>query len=535
MNLPANPRSLLLLSAGAIIVLLCVVIVLQSEPAGPKSSEKSAGSHNPAGSPPNRGATPLASESVDWDAKVEQAQRNDYAKLMRSALHISDPKRRQDVVTALALKWMNTDLISFITFLDEIDAQEITDRHSWAILAPALMEALPQVGDRTALSSYLKEVVQRLVSYQATQDPAGMLRWAQEWLDSDSLQFALATLAPYLFKTNPAQAWESFAQITSPLYRTQAIEQITEIWAATEPQQAIAWVKQLPTRNERARGMNSALKTLALTQPAEAAEQLSTFSSDAQTEYQGTVKAEMAANGISPTDPAANPYTEEGMEGAAAAAPNSPDLEFLQEAAAVIGHKLAAMDPASAVSLANSVSDPRLKGQLLQASLVSWSRQNPEAAVDYYLGSELGNAAAASMFKIWAGQNPTAAATKAISVTDTSIRTEALQGAVSGWAAKANTKAVGQWIDSLSNSTDRDIANTSLVNSLIASQPADAFSRALQISNSSLREKALTSAYTRLAATKPALAQTLLSQSRLNANEMAALQRVNNSISTSVR
>jgi hypothetical protein len=515
----------LALAGGALLLILLVAVTV--------AVFRSRGTTDRADNTPTTGSP--TSSPVDWTARVAGSNERALREVMLAALEIGDAAERRRVVGEVALAWINRDLRGFIGFLDEIDGGDLGEAGAiWAVLAPALMDRLPDAKTPEELSSYLAEVVQRLVGFYVTVDPRATLAWARQWLLDDTRQFALATVAAHLAQTgDPSAALPLFQELTPGWRRVEAVINIAAAWSRHDPEAALRWLATLPSPHEQARGMNQVILTVAAADPARAARLVESASADFQREYQQRVERELAALGMNLAETLADPESAlDAHDGGIIPPTDSPDLEMLREAAGTVAGSLAQSDPSAALAWAGQLTHPQLRAAATTSALLAWAVNDPAATLRHYYQSGANTLLpqlSAPLYQIWAGTAPQSALAQAETLPTPQARALARQGALQGWMQAAGPQAAAAYTDTLPAGPERDAANKLIVDHLTTADPGAAFDRATRIEAELPRKQALKNAYTHLLATNPQAAAQALALPTLHPTEAATLRKLSKS------
>jgi len=467
-------------------------------------------------------AASMADQMKTWKDRIAAAGPKNFADLMREIMRIGDPALREKVATALVAKWVSVDLTGFIAFVDAAEVDDDGDADSlWALLAPALANALPTLSDEAASRPELTEVVRRLIEYSARQDPERALVWAKQWLMDDTLESALATIAGEMIKKSPEEALKVFQDIHSPVRRVDAIGAIAAVYGTTHPEEATTWAKTLENRAERPYAMNAVLAARAEVEPEAASKEFVDFREATQAAYSTEREAEITRMGMSDIKEHKDgePLTpEEAMDSEVLPGKDDPQLGLLEESAKAIAENWAANDPAKAMQWSESLPAGRLREEVVQSALAGWASKDPEAAYAYYMKNDASVAEPAQpIFEAWAGMDPTRAAAQADQLSDPAIREKAVSGVVSGWIdSSSDRSALNAWVDKLPNPWERDEANAQIAEAASYDEPTTAWQRATAIQSQSERREALKSAFASLVESDPSQARATLAQAKNN-------------------
>ncbi|MGH8046128.1 MAG: hypothetical protein ACREKL_02685, partial [Chthoniobacterales bacterium] len=517
---------------------IAIIVLTQFPLHGREAKQASASSAKEAAAAGSGSAAAARTMSLDeWKSRIAKAAIGDFPALMREIMGISDASLRAKVATALVARWVSEDLSGFIAFVDatEVDDDGTSDS-LWAMLAPALANALPTLSDEVASRPELNEIVRRLIEYAARKNPDQALAWAKQWLLDDALESALATIAGEMIKKSPEQARQVLQEIHTPVRRVDAISAIAAVYGVTHPEEATTWARTLENSAERPYAMNAVLSARAEVQPDGAAIDLTDFRDKMAAAYSVERAAEMTRMGVSDIPPKQNgePLTpEEAMDSETLPPREDPQAMLLDDASKAIAESWAAKDPAKAIEWANALPVGRVKEEAIQSALAGWASENPQAAYDYYMKNQATVAEPAEpIFQAWAAKEPAHAAEVANRILDPAIREKAVSGVVSGWLdSSADRAQLDAWVDKLPYPRERDLANSQISEASSFDEPDVAWQRATVIQNQGTRREALKSAFASLLDTDPAQARAMLLQAKnLTSDETARLNKMLNAV-----
>lgn len=522
-------------TALAIFVGAALIFTAQENRRNAAAQDKEEGSQKTASSA-HQGARPAALDFGAWKKRIDGAPADDFARLIKEAIAISDPALRAKVMTALVGRWVGVDLKGFIAFVDESEVDDDGDGNAlWALLAPALAEALPTLPDDVASRVELNEIVRRLIEYSARKDPVQAFAWAKQWLLDDAMESALATIAGEMIQQSPEQAMQVLAEIHSPIRRVDAIGAIAMVYGATHPEEATTWAKTLAVPAERPYAMDAVLAARAETEPEASAKDLIDFRDSMQAAYTADRDAEVAMMGIPDfkEHKDGEPLTDEELTNSELLpSKEDPQLRLLGDATRAIAENWAAAEPAKAMPWIESL-PAGLKGDAIESALAGWASQQPEEAYAYYIKNHASDAApAAPIFEAWAQAEPRRAAEQAARLTDAAIREQAVSGVVSGWLdSSADQSALEAWVDRLPTARERDRANAQIADAASYDEPAVAWRRATAIHDPLTRREELKTVFANLVDNDPGKARALLAETKsLTSDETNRLNKMLNAV-----
>jgi len=470
----------------------------------------------------------------DWNTRIGKATAAEFASLMREVMKISDPALRAKVAAVLVQRWVSVDMKGFIAFVDEseVDDDDADADTLWAVLAPALANALPNLPEEIATRPELSEVVRRLIEYSARENPDRALAWTKQWLLGDAYESAMATIAGEMIKKSPEKALGVLADIDSAVRRVDAISAIASVYGETHPKEATAWARSLENPAEQPYAMNAVLAARASVDPAAASVDFSDFRQAMETAYSAEREADMKRHGMTDIkeDRNGEPLTpEEAMDSENLPSKVDPQMRLLEESAAAIAQNWAATDPGKAMPWAQSLPEGPLRDQAIEGALSGWATEQPQAAYAFYKQNYAANPdPAQDIFESWAGAEPEAAAAEATQLKDPAMREKAVAGVVSGWLDSASDEtALDTWVDQLPTSRDRDVANSQIADSDSYDSPKTSWNRAMKIEDQLSRREALKSAFASMVESDPAEARTMLAAAKsLSSDEATRLDKM---------
>ncbi len=503
----------------AAVVLLAIAAVVFWPKAAPK--------HLPPPPPSSAALAPRAT-APDWTARIARADARNFAATMDDALAIADPAERRRVVTALAVRWLNTDRMTFVAYLEAAEVDDATDEAGkWDRLIPALREAFAQVDEKAAASPVFNDAVQKFVEIYAGQDAKAARAWAEASLLGDARDQAMATIIDQIAADDPAGAQALLATIRQPYRRIEGLQGVAAGLAGRDPAAGFAWANQQPAGVERALAVQSALTAIAEKQPRQAAQYLQQFQTGIDAEAAAAL-AKVAAN-----PPASPPKRGPGPDGGEtqmtprqAIEENRRDqLGRMADSAAAIAESWAAQDPAAAQAWAAALPAGPLRAEAVNAALAGAAERDPAAAFAAYRATPRAKPETAStIFEAWAAADPTAATAQVDAIGDPAARAAAVDGLVTGWA-QSDDGAAEEWVQTLPTGADRDAGLASLAAALADNDPQTAWQKAGEIQSPARREAALGDAFAAILDESPDAAKTLLARANVSDDVRQKLQR----------
>ncbi len=320
------------------------------------------------------------------------------------------------------------------------------------------------------------------------------------------------------------------------------VQWIVEYYAEIDPAKALAWSKQWLLGDSLEAGMATIAGEMANRSPAEAMKILESIKSpDSRIDAVENIAGVMGAG-----DPVAAlawarslpdeaeraaaveevlwSMSESNPEEAAKQLAGAKDVSDIEGVSSSIAEEWAMKDHGKALSWAESLPDGAARTQAVQGALAGWAESDPVAAFNYYQANHGSNLETAEwIFESWAFTSPDQAAAQARAITDPKMREQAVTGVVNGWLNEGSTRAVSQWVDALPPGRERDKASHVLVDTLSFDEPRPAWDRALAIHEPDIRGQAIQSAFAGLVDKDPSAARSALDQANLTPAERAAL------------
>ncbi len=400
----------------------------------------------------------------EWDGRISKASPAEYGELMEGAVRISDPTVRKQVVEKLLLTWLNADQPGFLEFLDDAEFSESEGNEFWPSLIPAAAEVLPSVSEAAAGQPDLDEIVQWMVEYYAEMDPTSAAAWANKWLLDDTRDYALATVAGQMAVQSRTDAEAVLDGIESPDARLEAVMNIGASLADSDSDAALAWARALTNEEERSSAVEEVLWTMSETDPGGAAAQLADAENPGQLDaVSGSIAEEWAikepkkAVDWAETLPA-GAAREEAIQGALAGwAENDPRAAFDYyqknygtnlETAEWIFDSWAFNDPKTAAAEVLKISNPQMRERAVTGVVSGWLDEGTgtgevERWVDALPPGRERDQASFAIVDMLSFDEPEAAWTRAATIREPDVRSEAIQSAFAGLAdidpAKART------------------------------------------------------------------------------------------------
>lgn len=482
------PVWLLAVGAGGLVGIVAGALIFFGDGGKPKAAEtpaavttEAAGQTKESISSGGRrtALTSIPQTPEEWNRQIEAADRGMFAGLMDGALSIPDPAQRRAMVEKLLTRWLNTDIASYLDYMDGLEASESGGANAWPTLVPAFVAALQNVSDEAAENPDLEEAVLWMSEYYGEQDPRAAVAWAKETLLEDVQQDALATIAGQLSLTSLSEAEALARGLTSPTAKLDALANIAAVLGEKEPAKALQWAQNLPEPGERTAALEEALWSISGVDPELAAQEISKL--------------------------------------------NDPAL--IESVGSAIAEELAAKDPAKAVQWASGLPAGTARSEAMAGALAGWAAQDPQAAYAYLQSNDRGNGDAMEwVFEEWGAKTPQDAANAIAGITDAAARERAVTGLVNGWLNEEDTQGVEQWVDQLPAGRERDMASLAIVDALSFDEPEPAWDRALTISDPQLRQEAVLSAFSGLVDVDPQAARAALASPQLSAEDRQLLE-----------
>ncbi len=408
------------------------------------------------------GAATNEESAAEWNARLDQAKPDQYAELMKGAVKISDPTVRKQVVEKLLLTWLNVDQPGFLNFLDDAEFSETAGSELWPAIVPAAAEVLPSVSEAAAGQPDLDEIVQWMVEYYAEMDPAQAAAWANKWLLDDTKDYALATVAGQMAIKSQSDAEGVLATIQAPDARLEAVMNIGASLAEEDSDAALEWARALTNEEERSSAVEEVLWTMSETDPSAAAAELADADNPGQLNaVSGSIAEEWAikepkkAVDWAESLPA-GAGREEAIQGALAGwAENDPKAAFTYyqqnygtdlETAEWIFDSWAFNDPQTAAAEVLRISNPQMRERAVAGVVSGWldegtSTEAVEGWVDALPPGRERDQASFAIVDMLSFDEPEAAWTRAATIREPDVRSEAIQSAFAGLADVDPVKA----------------------------------------------------------------------------------------------
>ncbi len=504
----------LFVSVALLVSLLSLAVWQWSASSTGRSSTPASAAGSPVASAASYSSGSNSASLSHWLDRIRAASPADYAALADELLRLSDPDVRQAALAELLRLWLHADAHAFNKYFMALEVEN--DVPNLNLLADALKVALTQLDDDAAASDAVKDLVRRLVMHLARHDPDAALAWANDWLLDDTRDAALVQIARSLTQRSPAEGLQVVAQIAAPLRRMQGLAAVGGIWARTDSAAALRWAAALLRPTEQALALNSVLLTLAHGDARAAAAELAAHERRMAEDYRARYERDLAAMNLTPADLANAPEKyRELLEAGALPPPTSPDVELLAEAARVIASRLGETGDRMGAAWAESLNNDLLRLHAARGALAGWSHVDPAAAVAYFNDHyasypEL----VGSLYENWAAADAANAAAGTRLLGDAALRATAVESVASAWATRDSTGAAN-WLDQLPATDRTDAARLAVVYGLAETQPAQAWSRALQIQDSALQYRGLKAAFANLLTQDVNQARRLLESSPL--------------------
>lgn len=463
--------------------------------------------------------------STDWTARIAATEPAKFPDTMNDALRIPDSSERQRVIAELAVRWLNTDRMTFVAFLEEAEVDAIEGSDVWDRLMPALAQAFPDVDETAAASPVFNDAVQKFIELYADTDPDAALAWVEQWMLGDARDQAAATLVGALAMEDATRAGELLETIKQPYRRVEATTSLAIELADQDPAAAWAWATGRTNSLERTIAVENALGALAENDPGQA----SRFFND----YRAGIEAEAAqalANLPPESERKSGDARPRGLEDQmspqqAIEARKRGDLARLSDAAAGIASNWAAGDLAGALAWSQALPEGLLRNEAVNGALAGAADTDPAAAFSAYLGQSAAKSeTAAAIFEAWGATDPAGASVRINAIREAPAREAAIEGFVAGWA-DADSAAASAWATGLPAGAERDAALTQIVAVTADTEPEAAWDYASGIADSARRDASLAEAFGSLLAEDPAAARQRLDVANLSPETRKQLER----------
>lgn len=470
--------------------------------------------------PDTSAGTRLAStEILRWKERIHgAAQTADFEALLWSLLQLpTDDPARAELLAALLTQWLDRDMTGLIAFLDREEVEKGSE--IWRLLSPTLARALLGVSDETSLDARLSEVIRRWVEFNAEESPDVALDFARRWLEGDSREASLATIAATVAASDPDRALTIFDEIRSPVRRIDAMNGIGPALVARDPQRALRWASSLPQEAEQTYAMAGVISALAEVQPDLAVREAVGFRTGMQERYRQAVLAE---TGKTPEQFAA----QDPGDRESAPSPENPQMHLLREPLMDAAQAWAERDPYATLRWLDGVQEDALRAELERSAFTGWAATDSQAALDYLQVSRREvRDGVSSIFSKWSESDPAAAAAAVSTLEQETDRVAAARGLAESWS-NADAATAAAWARSLPAGEVRDAAGAAVASALIADDPQGAWELALSIQHSKQRAETLDETFSTMVSVDPDTARDELRLAQLSPEESRRLGRL---------
>lgn len=431
-----------------------------------------------------------------------------FAATMDEALLIPDAAERQRIISALAKKWLDTDRMGFVAYLERVEVEdEMEAAGKFSRLLPALAEAFPQVSEAAAASPVYNDAVQKFVELWATAELPGAREWVERWLLGDARDQAVATLLAGI--EDPTEARTLLDTIRQPYRRLEGTAAVAATLAAADPAAAFAWAASRSNPIEKNVAIERSLAAIAEADPVQAGQLLGRVTSEIAAE---AAAALLAAAGRTP----AEKRSGEGEIGRTAtpeqriAGDREQRYARLSGVAAEIAANWARQDSTAALAWAGSLPAGSLRSEAQGAVVSAIAERDPAAALLTYRSlPAVSSATATTIFELWGAEEPEVASAQLATLQDPESRVAAVSGLTIGWS-ESDSVAAEEWVTLLPAGAERDAALEALSRVVSESDPQAAWARAAEITAAETRQAALADVFPLLVAEDPTTAGGLL-------------------------
>lgn len=396
---------------------------------------------------------------------------------------------------------------------------------SWAgvdpLAAAAAVMKLPRGFNQTT-------AVDGVAEFWANQDPQAALAWIDQLPPGYGKESAKLNAMTSIATQDPALA-ATYIDTPGMGNRTVLIGEVSENWAQTDPQAALAWVGNVSTGQVYNKAMLGILGQMGQADPQGTAAYIAqlpdaSMRDDADKQLAGT-------------------WAQSDFDGALAWAQGLPASDGDTRSAALgsVMHNWILSDPAGAGDylMQNMQNDPGF-GRLAYWLSMYWSSADAPAALAWVQTlppGETQNNAMDNVLQGLGGDDPQTAWNVATQIADPKGRSSAMASVITGlsnqnpaqaaamyaqmpdgeqkdyasgvlagvWVAQ-NPQAAGQWIGTLPSGEARDVAVATLVTATDGNDPSGAFAWAASIGDPAAQQKQLTNVIGQWAKTDPAAA-----------------------------
>lgn len=441
--------------------------------------------------------------------RIPDAKVRDYPKLVRLLMFSGDSDLLAKWMPELLQEWLESDPRSLLAFLHDLEVTDPTGEKI-SLLAPYLLEILPDLSDRVAGSVTLLAILERVIMNSAKQDPEQALQWAREWLVGRGYDAALAGIILHLVAKDPAQAQALVGEIETLPNRLAASLAIAEFLGANDPEEGVRWADSLTDPTDRAYALVGVLAAMSKENPVDAAAIYEEKASEIQRAFTEKLLAERELTG----------WDLEGefegltLEEARRALLNLPDpnVHYFRRAAFEIGANWGETNPVEAMEWAQSLPLAQGSVEARAAVLENWVQQDPQAAWSAFQEDPApAPLMAQQLFASWATQQSSAASQALLTVPSGTLRQAAIQGYIEGWSdSGASANQLAQWSASLPSSAEQDTARKVVAESVAFDNPIIAWQQVQQIQDPQSRFAAFSEIFPSLAEANSALAREAL-------------------------
>lgn len=248
-----------------------------------------------------------------------------------------------------------------------------------------------------------------------------------------------------LAEVDPKSAAEILSASLSLPGRRETVKAVAGIWARQNPEEALAWVRQLSQGDEQNQGILGIAYELVATRPIDALK----------------------------------------------IAPELHPGESRNELVSLASGEWASRDPAAAVEWARGISEGPMRETALAAIATAWAESEPalaaRLAVESLTPGKTQNDAAVSIVQQWTVRNPAEAGSWIANFPEGELRETALTAFVKTWADR-DLEQAGRWVtDATLSDSSRDAAIAAYTGKALTQSPDTAIQWANQIKNANLR------------------------------------------------
>ena len=359
-----KPRSILLISAGFLAVLLPAVVLINRD--NPGSSPPMHEKHGFISSQPGGETGNSIASQQSFPADLDPA--------LLAALRQADPARRRELLGKWAAVVGTSAMEKTLAELDAIEKSELRSEVRGILLSTwAGRDASGMAGwfvKRLAADAVHQQARDILAREFVHRDPPGMLSWMQQSLPESVRSELYGPFFRQWAASDPAAAGATLRQLSvtsgeDPARTAQwndMIAQVAAVWAGTDLGRAVGWVQSLPEGAAKSKALVQISYRWAENDPQQAAICAASRSDPAM------LKAVFGR------------WAESDPVAAASYAGGLPEIESRSQAVISAVSTWAAVAPEQAALWASQLPENPVRGQALEQVMGAWSEQDARAA-----------------------------------------------------------------------------------------------------------------------------------------------------------